>query len=62
MFNSIVYWLGAKGCLAVGIVATMITSDSTCSYDQTWHVGFVLLGCAALSVAYLVLRGRGSSY
>ena len=58
MFNSLVYWIGARGCSAIGVVGSMISSEPACSNQQTWDIGLILLGSAALLFAYLVFRRR----
>lgn len=58
MFNSVVYWIGAKGCSAIGAVGEMITSESACSHNQTWNMGLVLLGAGVLLAGYFLFRRR----
>ncbi len=53
-----IYWLGSKGCYAVGIIQEVFMSESICSRNQTWNMGLVLVGAAALFLAYIALRRR----
>jgi LPXTG-motif cell wall-anchored protein len=58
MFNSLFYWLGSKGCAAVGIVSELISAQSACDHQQTWNMGAVLFGAGLLSAGYFILRRR----
>ena len=57
LFQTLIYWLGSKGCYAIGIVQEIFTSESICSSHQTWNMGLVMLG-AAIFLGYFSLRRR----
>jgi len=58
LFDSLIYWLGSKGCYAVGIVQEVFMSESVCSGSQTRNMGLVLAGAATLFVGYFAFRRR----
>jgi hypothetical protein len=58
MLNGLFYWLGAKGCYAIGIASELVTSESACTRQQTWNMGATLFGALLLAAGYVAMRRR----
>lgn len=58
MYNAAIKWIGSKTCSLAGNVTELVDVHIACTGVESWNMGVIVLGLAAVALAAMVINAR----